>query len=483
MLGQLIAETALDEQRAPCGSASATPRSPSASPAIRISAASTASSTATASSRSSGKPASPRPLCRGAAARDPAPADRAQHRRRLPRAGTAQTAINRYQNEERTIEYVALGSGAGRRHPGADAGGARQVFRERKVVFRAPEYRKITLVSMTPDDLAKPDEVTDADAKTYYEQHKARYGTPERREVQQIVFPKRRRGGGRAATHRQGRDLRRARHRARPERHRHRSRPGDQGRRSSTRRSPTPPSRSSRAKSARRSRPLRHRDPASRQDRAGKPEDLRGGGAADQARARGEPRQDRARQPARQDRGRARRRRDARRDRQEARPSTPAPSTRSTAPAAAPTASRSPTCRKPDVVAAAFATDVGVENDPLQLPDGGYLWYDVAGITPSRDRTLDEVKDKVEARWRDDEIAQAPAGQGRRHARQAQGRHRADAARGRVGFKVGRPRPACSAASRAASRRPAGRGRLPDAEGRAGAAPKATSRPSASCSA
>src|SRR5262249_5739319 len=27
------------------------------------------------------------------------------------------------------------------------------------------------------------------------------------------------------------------------------------------------------------------------------------------------------------------------------------------------------------------------------------------GITPSRDRTLDEVKDQVETRWRDDEIA------------------------------------------------------------------------------
>ena len=39
------------------------------------------------------------------------------------------------------------------------------------------------------------------------------------------------------------------------------------------------------------------------------------------------------------------------------------------------------------------------------MPDGGYLWYDVTGITPARDRTLAEVKDKVETRWRDDEIA------------------------------------------------------------------------------
>jgi len=61
--------------------------------------------------------------------------------------------------------------------------------------------------------------------------------------------------------------------------------------------------------------------------------------------------------------------------------------------------------KAPDVVAAAFASDVGVDNDPLQLANGGYLWYEVTGITPSRDRAIDEVKDQVEARWRDDEIA------------------------------------------------------------------------------
>ena len=63
-------------------------------------------------------------------------------------------------------------------------------FEERKVVFRAPEYRKITLLSMSPADLAKPDAVSDTDAKTYYELHKSSYGSPERRELRQIVFPK-----------------------------------------------------------------------------------------------------------------------------------------------------------------------------------------------------------------------------------------------------------------------------------------------------
>ena len=45
------------------------------------------------------------------------------------------------------------------------------------------------------------------------------------------------------------------------------------------------------------------------------------------------------------------------------------------------------------MVRAAFCTEVGVDNDPLDA-DGGYIWYNVAGVTPSRDRTLDEVKDR-----------------------------------------------------------------------------------------
>jgi peptidyl-prolyl cis-trans isomerase D len=57
-----------------------------------------------------------------------------------------------------------------------------------------------------------------------------------------------------------------------------------------------------------------------------------------------------------------------------------------------------------DVVNSAFGAVVGGENDALQLPAGGYVWYDVVNITPSRERRLDEVKDRVEARFREDEI-------------------------------------------------------------------------------
>src|SRR5262249_31012956 len=56
-----------------------------------------------------------------------------------------------------------------------------------------------------------------------------------------------------------------------------------------------------------------------------------------------------------------------------------------------------------DVVSQAFNSDVGVDNDPISFR-GGYAWFDVLGIIPPRDRTLDEVKSQVEARWREDQV-------------------------------------------------------------------------------
>jgi peptidyl-prolyl cis-trans isomerase D len=57
-----------------------------------------------------------------------------------------------------------------------------------------------------------------------------------------------------------------------------------------------------------------------------------------------------------------------------------------------------------DVINSAFNAEIGNENDPLQLEGGGFVWYDVTDIIPSRERKLDEIKDQVEARFREDEI-------------------------------------------------------------------------------
>lgn len=50
------------------------------------------------------------------------------------------------------------------------------------------------------------------------------------------------------------------------------------------------------------------------------------------------------------------------------------------------------------VVRAAFETDVGVENDPIQTADDGFIWYEVVSITPTVVRPLDDVRDDVIAR-------------------------------------------------------------------------------------
>jgi peptidyl-prolyl cis-trans isomerase D len=60
--------------------------------------------------------------------------------------------------------------------------------------------------------------------------------------------------------------------------------------------------------------------------------------------------------------------------------------------------------KETDLVSAAFNSDVGAETDPLTFP-GGEVWFDVLGITPSRERPLDEVKDQVIVRWRAEQIA------------------------------------------------------------------------------
>ena len=49
----------------------------------------------------------------------------------------------------------------------------------------------------------------------------------------------------------------------------------------------------------------------------------------------------------------------------------------------------------------AFEAEQGVEVPPVNMEDGGFLWFEVVDVTPARDRTLDEVRDQVVADWTD----------------------------------------------------------------------------------
>jgi peptidyl-prolyl cis-trans isomerase D len=72
------------------------------------------------------------------------------------------------------------------------------------------------------------------------------------------------------------------------------------------------------------------------------------------------------------------------------------------------------TGRKPDgstvtlpaqtqVLNAVFASDVGVDNDPIDAKDEGVIWYEVLGIVPEQLKPFDQVKDEVAKDWRDEE--------------------------------------------------------------------------------
>lgn len=101
----------------------------------------------------------------------------------------AADALNRFQNEQRTIEYVLLDRTQAGDVPPPTPEQLAKYFEDRKVLFRAPEYRKVRLLVLTPTELASTFEISDADLKKAYEERKARYVTPERRHILQMPFP------------------------------------------------------------------------------------------------------------------------------------------------------------------------------------------------------------------------------------------------------------------------------------------------------
>ena len=94
-----------------------------------------------------------------------------------------------FENEQRSIEFVLLDRAQAGEIPAPAPEVLAKYFEERQNLFRAPEYRKLVVVSLIPTEQARWMEISDADIKRAYEERRARYVTPERRHVQQIDFP------------------------------------------------------------------------------------------------------------------------------------------------------------------------------------------------------------------------------------------------------------------------------------------------------
>jgi peptidyl-prolyl cis-trans isomerase D len=313
--------------------------------------------------------------------------------------------LNRFQNEQRTIDYVKLGAAQAGTIDPPTPDQLKSYFDAHKVQFRAPEFRKIAFVVMTPEEIAKWTTVSDEDARKVYESRKDKLSTPEKRQLWQIMFPSLAEAQA-ARTKIEGGtsfdDLARERGLAASD--------IDLG--TVSRSEIIDPATAEAAfslKSGEVSQPiqgkfgvvlikvgkiepgnqptydsvaakLKHdialdRARASVNDLHNKMEDERGGGASvvEAAKKLGLTAV-----------------------------TIDAVDRSGRAPDGKPVTGIPPGV---DLIAQAFASDVGVDNEALQIGNNGFVWFDVLGVTPSRDRSLDEVKDKVEAGWRDDQIS------------------------------------------------------------------------------
>jgi peptidyl-prolyl cis-trans isomerase D len=319
---------------------------------------------------------------------------------------TAAKAIFRFQNEKRAADLITLGAAQAGEIAKPDEGTLKTYFEDRKILFRAPETRKVTLLSLTPADVARWETVPDAEARKYYDAQKDEYGTPERRQLRQIVFPNKEdaqaaydriKAGASFADIVKERGLK----------------DSDTELGLVAKKDVIDPAVADAAfalKVDEVSPPVQGRfgsvlvqavkiEPAAQKPYEAVADGIKRKIAEEKARGqvgdlRDKIEDERAAGSTLEEAARKlnlkvtsieaidRSGRDAKGE-----PIKDLP-------------------RGAELVRAIFASDVGVENDPMQLPNGGYLWYDVTGITPSRDRTLDEVKDQVEARWRDNEIAE-----------------------------------------------------------------------------
>ena len=318
---------------------------------------------------------------------------------------TLEQAYNRYENEQRAIDYATLDrSRAGDVAP-PTTDEIQSYFETQKTQFRAPEYRSVVIMSVTPADVARPEDVSDADAKRYYETNQARYGTSERRQLEQIVFPTL--DEAQAAAARIGENL------------------------------------SFEALAKERGMDAKDIDiglltKSSIIDRAIADAAFALQEGAVSAPIKGtfgtvlikavkiEPAQIKAFEEVAPEikqtlaTERARSALSARHDKVEdergggLRLAEIAPKV-DLAALTIPAVDRSgldPDGKKieglpngVDVISAAFTADVGVDAESLQIPGGGHVWFDVTGVTPARERSLDDVRAQVEERWRNDEVS------------------------------------------------------------------------------
>ncbi|HEV2564412.1 MAG TPA: SurA N-terminal domain-containing protein, partial [Microvirga sp.] len=316
----------------------------------------------------------------------------------------AKEALHRFATERRAAAYILLTSAMAGDIPAPTADQLQSFFNERKSAFRAPEYRALSVMALDAAALAKPETVSETEARQAYEQQKSKYGTPERRTVQQITFPSQAEAEAAAAKIKEGTTF----EALAGERN---VSPQDLELGTFTKAEMLDQAVAEAVFSLEQgavSAPIAGRfGPALVRVTQIQPESVR---PFEEVAA--ELRQEVAQQRAQ---GQIERIHDEIEDlRAGAKPLADIAKEKGLTLVQVPAVEAGGLDKagnpvnlpeKEAVVKAAFASDIGVDNEPLRTATG-YVWYDVTGIEPSREKSLDEVREQVAAQWREDQVAQ-----------------------------------------------------------------------------
>lgn len=324
----------------------------------------------------------------------------------LPVPLAAREAVHRYTAERRAAEIVLMPPSAAGEIADPDEAALKAFFEERKASFRAPEFRALQVLLLEPGVLARPDAVTEADARARYDGVKGeRFGVAERRTIQQIVFPSEDEAaaaGKRIAEGAGFEDVARERN----------VDPASLNLGTFTRAELFDPAVAQAAfalADGAVSEPVKGRfgtvllrvaaiEPGTVKPFEEDAAALRTEIATERARAEVEPAHD----AVEDQRAGAKPLADIARERKLPLLTVPAIDRNGRDAAGAPVAG------VPDAGAlatAAFRADIGTDNVALRTRNGGYVWFDVTKVEPARDKTLDEVRPQVVQLWREEEIA------------------------------------------------------------------------------
>jgi peptidyl-prolyl cis-trans isomerase D len=102
------------------------------------------------------------------------------------------TAEADYQGQTRSADTFLMPASAAGEIPAPSEEALKTFYNDRKSSYRAPEFREMAVLALEPDTIANPADVTDADGEAAYQKIAGRdpqFGAPEKRDLQQILFP------------------------------------------------------------------------------------------------------------------------------------------------------------------------------------------------------------------------------------------------------------------------------------------------------